>query len=640
MLNLFRRRDLMIRILIAAILGLVCVMMVITLIPGFGVSTSDQESASVLARVGDAQITVDQVDRAIRLISRNNPIPPQLYPIYARVILDQMVVARLLEQEGKRLGVQVTDFEVAGQIRQSPLFYPGGSFIGKERYQDLVEQRFGLTVSEYEQQIKQDLLSEKVRAIITDGIAVTPSEVEWEYKRRNEKIKVDYVIFSQAEEAKALKFSQAELAAWFQANRSRYQVAERRKVKYVFLDPLRLRQEVNISDEDLRQYYQKNIDAYRVPEQVRVRHILFKTVGKSDTEIEHIRQKALDVLHRLKRGAKFDELAKQYSEDTATKDKGGDLGWISRGQTVPEFEQAAFGLPKGSISDLVKTMYGFHVIKVEDKQTAHVQSLDEAKAKILPMLLQQAVDKLSADRASKISDELHRGKSLEDVAREYNLQVFDSRFFAHDEAGIFYGMFPEFNDTAFRLRVGETGGPARAAGGIMFLRLVEIQKPHQGELSEADVALKAVQDYRIEKGLEQASQKAREFAARVRRGADFAEVAKEMGVEVKSSAPFSRTSPLQELGGKALYPAFEMPVGGIGGPVELKTRFGVYRVTEHQPIDPAGLGSERAAIEAQLLDQKRTQAFDLFSDGLKQAMIRAGKLKIYEQNLKRYAKSS
>lgn len=642
MLNLFRRRDLMVRLLIGVILGFVCVMLVITLIPGFGGGTTERDSASIVAELGDQQITIDEVQRGLSLVSRNNPIPPTLYPIYARVILDQIVLSRLLEQEGKRLGVQVTDFEVAEQIRQSPLFSPGGSFIGKERYQDLVEQRFGMTVSEFEKQIKSDLLGEKIRAIVTDGVVVTPAEVEREFKRRNEKVKIEYVNFSQGDEAKVLSPSQAELEAWFQANRSRYPVPEKRRVKYIYLDPHRMREELKVSDEQIRQYYQRNLEVYRVPERVHASHILFKTVGKTGAEVEQIRQKSLDVLRRLKRGAKFDELARQYSEDDGTKNKGGDLSWLLRGQTVPEFEQAAFTLAKGTTSDLVQTMYGFHIIRVLEKQEAHLQPLEEVSARILPMLQQEEFEKLAEERSSRISDALHRGgKPIETVAQQFDLPVRESALFAREEGGIPYGLHPDFNDAAFRLRLNETSGPVRAAGGIMFLKVVEIQKAHQGELSEPEVAAKVSQDHRNAKGLEIARRRAREFSERVRKGSDFALVAKEMGVQVQNRAAFSRSIPIPELGpAREFFPAFEMPVGGVGGPVDVSPRFIVYRVLEHEQVDRAAFERERAAIETQVLDQKRTKAFELFSDGLKQAMIRAGKLKIHDENLKRLARSS
>ena len=153
----------------------------------------------------------------------------------------------------------------------------------------------------------------------------------------------------------------------------------------------------------------------------------FKTVGKTDAEVAEIRQKAEDVLKKAKAGANFEDLAKKYSEDDGTKAKGGDLGWIVEGQTVPEFQQAAFTLPKGSISDLVKTQYGFHIIKVLDHETAHTKTFDEVKSTIQPIVLDEAVN----NKANQISDEMAAAvrqsnhQSLDDLAKKFNLELGD-----------------------------------------------------------------------------------------------------------------------------------------------------------------------------------------------------------------------
>lgn len=642
-LNLFRRRDLMIRIFIAAVLGTVCVMMVVTLIPGFGLGTSTSDTASVAAQVGEEQITVDQIEQKLRLLSRSNPVPTALYPVYGRVLLDQMVLEHILTGEGKRLGLRVSDFELADQIRQMPLFYPGGTFIGKDRYQELVEQRFGLSVSEFEKQVKTDLLLEKVRAVVTDGVRITRTEVEREYRRRNEKIKVDFVVFSRDEEAKKLEPSTAELDAYYRANRNRYQVAEKRKVKYILLSPALLRSELKLPEEQLRDYYQRNLDAFRFPERVHVRHILFKTVGMNDQEVNKVRQQALDVLRRLKQGANFDQLAKQYSEDPGSKGTGGDIGWISRGQTVPEFEQAAFSLPKGKISDVVKTQYGFHILKVEDKQAARVQTIEEVRPRIEQTLLQERLEQLVQDRASKIADALQRQRRpFEEVARDYHLQLFETPYFAVDEA-LPFGRQAEFNEAGFRLRVGEISGQLRLNDGIAFLQVSDAKPAHQGEMSEPEVAARVKKDYLNDKALEVARRRAQEFADRVRKAEEFVKLAKQMGVELKTGQPFNRDGSIEGLGSAHLLAgAFDLRVGAVGGPVNLSQpgSFAVYRVVERQEIDREAFERSRASLEKEMLERKRTDVFDQFREGVRLEMIRAGKLKIYQENLKRLSRES
>src|SRR4029077_6039865 len=145
-----------------------------------------------------------------------------------------------------------------------------------------------------------------------------------------------------------------------------------------------------------------HLDRYKIEDRSHVAHILFKTVGKTDAEVEEIRKKAEDVLKKAKSGANFGDLAKQHSDDT-TKDKGGDLDWIVRGQTVPEFEQAAFTLPTGSISDLVKTQYEFHSIKVIDRQAARTETLDQVFPRILGSLQEEQAQRAAEDLSGQIS---------------------------------------------------------------------------------------------------------------------------------------------------------------------------------------------------------------------------------------------
>src|SRR5260370_14403328 len=215
------------------------------------------------------------------------------------------------------------------------------------------------------------------------------------------------------------------MRAGYEKNKSKYQVAERRVVRYALVDVNQIRQNVQVSDDMLKQQYQANIQQYQVPNRVHVEHILFMTVGKTDAEVEEIKKKAEDVLKQAKKGGKFEDLAKKYSEDPGSKDKSGDLGWITQGQTVKEFEKTAFSLSPGQVSDLVKTEYGFHIIKVLEKETAHTKPFDEGKDSLrAPLLLSQA-DKLASDTPDRLSAAIRQSNkgSLDDLAKQYQLTV-------------------------------------------------------------------------------------------------------------------------------------------------------------------------------------------------------------------------
>src|SRR5712692_4192606 len=384
MLNALRKKNLGVRILLGVVLGMISIGMLVYLIPGQGGSTTS--AGDVVAEVGGQPVTVLEVQQQLQRQTSGRSIPRALQPLYAQQIMNQLIYERMLELEAKRLGIRASGEELAERIRQLlPAALAGGTFVSRERYDAEVQQRFGMSVAEFEELIRQGLLEEKFRRLVTDGISVTPEEVQQEFRRRNEKVKIEYVLIKPDELESKVGVADAELVSYFEKNKARYVVPERRVVRFALLDLNQLRQRISVSDEELRAYYNEHIEVYRIQNRVRVNHILFKTIGKTDAEVEEIRKKAEEVLKKARHGAKFEDLAKQYSEDT-TKDKGGDLGWIVQGQTVPEFEKAAFTLPPSSISDLVRTQYGFHIIKVMEHQAARTQSFEEVRGSILPVL--------------------------------------------------------------------------------------------------------------------------------------------------------------------------------------------------------------------------------------------------------------
>src|SRR6266705_2255105 len=332
--------------------------------------TTGEVSTDTVAKVGDESVTLQDVRQQLAEIEQRNQVPKPLEALYAQQILKQLVFQKEIEYEAKRLGITVSDQERADRILQLlPTAFNGGSFVGKDQYAAMVQQRFQLTVAAFEELIRQGLLEEKFRKLVTDGISVGPAELQDEFLYINEKVKLDYALIKPEDLEGKISPDEAEIRAAYDKNQSKYQVPERRVVRYALVDVNQIRQSVQISDDMLKQQYQANIQQYQVPNRVHVEHILFMTVGKTDAEVEEIKKKAEDVLKQVKKGGKFEDLAKKYSEDPGSKDKGGDLSWITQGQTVPEFEKTAFSLSPGQVSDLVKTQYGFHIIKVLEKET-------------------------------------------------------------------------------------------------------------------------------------------------------------------------------------------------------------------------------------------------------------------------------
>ncbi len=620
--------------MLGVIVGLLGVGMLLYLIPGQG--TDSVSAADVVATVDTQSITVTDIRSQLGRIERTGAIPAALEPLYAQQVLNELVFQKELAIEAKQLGITVTDQERADRIRQLvPTAFVGGTFVGNDQYAAQVEAASGMGVPEFEDLVGQGLLEEKFRELVTDGMSVSPAEVQQEFRRRNDKIKISYVVVKPEDLQSKIEASDTDLSAYFEKNKGRYNVPERRVVQYAFLDLEQLRLHANISQDQIRAYYNDHIDRYKQPDRAHVAHILFKTVGKTDAESEEIRKKAEDVLKKAKSGANFGDLAKQYSEDTS-KDKGGDLDWIVRGQTVPEFEQAAFTLPIGSVSDLVKTQYGFHIVKVLDRQAARTQTLDEVFPQILGTLQEDQAQRAAEDLSGQISAEIRRSGrvSIDDLAKKFNLKLGQTPPLEANQPIPEVGNSPELAETVFRLRPGDDSSPIHTDKGYIVISVKEVQPAHPATLAE--VRDRVLADYRHEKATDLAKARAEDLAKRTKSGEDLTKAAKALGLEAKTSDLFSRTGSVSDLGGAAqLGPAFSLSVGQTSDAVSLGANWAVYKVLDRQNANPADMAKQQQDVQQQLLDARRTMAFEAFRKSLDNSMRQGGKLKMNAENLRR-----
>lgn len=595
-------------------------------------------STDTVAKVGDQSVTVNDIRQQLNQIERNNQVPKQLESFYAQQILQNLVFQRELEYEAKRLGITVSDQERADRIRlYLPMAFSGGSFIGMDQYTALVQQRFQLTVPAFEELIRQGLLEEKFRKLVTDGISVSPAELQDEYRYKNEKIKLDYVLIKPEDLEAKITPTDAEIKAEYEKNQSRYQVPERRSVRYALLDTNQLRQTMQIPEDVLKKQYQDSIQQYAVPNQVHVQHILFKTVGQTDAEVAETKKKAEDVLKQARKGVKFDELAKKYSEDPGSKDKGGELGWIRQGQTVPEFEKEAFSLAPGQISDLVKTQYGFHIIKVLEKQTAHTKPFDEVKDALRAQAVLNQAEKQATDTVDQLSRAIRQSSRipLDDLAKQYHLTLGETRPVSASDPLLELANSQDVKDEIFRLRPGELSLPIRTDRGYVVLALKASVPAHQGTLEE--VRDRVTSDLKKEQSVAQARSKADELARRAKAGEKFDTAAQALGLDAKTSDSISRDGSISgAASGKQLGAAFNLKPGDVGAPLSLGQNWFVYRLAEKVEADPANFEAQKKQLTEELLQSKREMAFEAFRSALSDRLVKEGKLKLMPDKLKTF----
>src|SRR5579872_2670145 len=625
------------RILLGAVVLALSGGMLLYLVPT-GPGDTSRTSTDAVAKVGDQTITVAEIRQQLNQIKQRNQVPPMLEPYYAQQILRQLLLQKEMEYEASQLGIRVSNDEIADRIKLIlPAAFNGGTPIAPDQYAALVQTRAQMSVSEFEDSVRQGMLQEKFQKLVTDGISAGPAELQEEFVYRNQKVKLDYAYIKPEDLQAKISLTDAEINAAYEKNKATYQVPEKRIVRYAILDVNQVRQSLQISDDQLKAQYQQNIQQYQVPNRVHVEHILLMTVGKPDAEVEEIKKKAEDILSQAKKGANFEDLAKKYSEDPGTKDKGGDLGWIVQGQTVAEFEKAAFSLPKGSISDLVKTQYGFHILKIMDKESAHTKPFDEVKDSIrTPLLLSQA-DKQAGDIADKLSQAIRQSNkvSLDDLAKGYHLTVGETRPVAATDPLVELGNSQDVkvSDSIFRLRQGELSLPLHTDRGYLVLSIKQVLPAHQGSLEE--VRDRVVAELKQQKASSEARAKADELVKRAKAGEKFDVVAKALGLEAKTSDDLARSGSISNVAsGKQLAPAFQLKPGDVGSPLNLGANWLVYKVVDKQEPKPEDFDKQKKEITEAVLQNKRSLAFEAFRTALEDRLKKEGKLQLMPDKLK------
>src|SRR5580700_8341840 len=376
------------KIVLSGLLLLICGAMAWQLGPGaLGNDSTSAPGAGIVANVSGEKISVEQVratahDMAEQQAQQYGKNAQMLMPFLIQNSIqraaDQLIGREALLNQAQSMGLQATPQEVKDELQHghyASVFFPGGTFIGEAEYQGMLQQH-NLTPAQFEENVRKEILIGKVQALITSSASVSDVAIRQEFTKENTKVKFEYAVLNQDDIKKGLHPTTEELKAYYDSHQKSYanSIPEKRKIKYLVLDTGKIQSGVQVTHDDLQAYYNQHRDQYREAEQVKVSHILIKTPlagpdGKVDEKgVAEAQRRAEDLLKQLKAGAKFEDLAKKYSEDPGSAKEGGSLGFIGKGRTVPEFEKAAFSLPKGQISDLVKSSYGFHIIRVDDKQ--------------------------------------------------------------------------------------------------------------------------------------------------------------------------------------------------------------------------------------------------------------------------------
>jgi len=631
MIRFLQKDSRFVKAFFVVIIGLASVSMVIYLIPGLtGMGASAPDTFAVVyphwySRFLGTGETISQ-DKVSQLAQRqmeqqHYPSNPMIQGLLEQRVGQQLVNQQIVQFEAQKLGIRATDDDVRAFLRKGvwgEMLFPNGQFIGQDKYAQMIGDRLSMSVADFEHEVKGYLLQQRLTTLITAGVGVSDKEVRDAYRKQNLKIKFDYAVLVKDDLAKQIHPSDADLQGYFQKNSARYAqaVPEQRKIAYVAFTAEELPGGVpQASQQEIQQYYNAHKAEYQVPDQARGRHILIKVTPGADAKTDAAaKAKALALQKQIQGGANFVDLAKKNSDDPGSKDQGGELGFAPRGKMVPEFDKALFSQKVGDTA-VVKTQFGYHVLQVEERQTAHSEQLNEVLPTIQATLIRQKLSQTEENYAHQLVSEASK-KGLQAVAAAHHLHLETTPPVAR---GGVISTLPNGSDLinkAFAARKSDPPQFASTGEGYAVFQVAEISAAHAP--SFADWKEHVDQDYREEQLPILLAQKTQDLANRAKQMNDLGKAAKAVGATVKSSELVGQTDQVPDFGqlGQVAPQLFGMASGSISGPINAGRTGVVVKILDKQEPSADEIAKNYDQTREQMLTERRQQAFEVFMSGV------------------------
>jgi peptidyl-prolyl cis-trans isomerase D len=630
MIRFLQRDSRFTKALFVVIIAAASVSMVVYLIPGLtgqGVAAADTYAVvyphwySRFVSSGEVVSQQRVTETARRQLQRQNPQyadNPMIVGIMERQAGQQLVQEQILIAEAGKLGIQATDDDVRQFLHQGSFgtyLFPNGQYVGDDRYLALVQGQFNMTVKDFEDEVKREIVFNRLRAFITAGVTVGDQEIRDKYRKENIKIKFDYAVISSDDLRKTINPSDAELEAFFKKSAARYAsgVPEERKVSYFAFTPEQLPGGVpQPTQQEIQAYFNAHQSEYSVPEQAKSRHILIKVAEGADAKTDAAaKAKAEGLLKQIQGGADFADLAKKNSDDPGSKDSGGELGFAKPGTMVKEFDNAIFTQKIGD-TKIVKSQFGYHIIQVEERQTAHAQSINEVLPTIQATLIREKSAQAEDAYARALTAEAIKN-GLAKTAAAHRLEVTETPYLGNQ--GTVSGLpdGAQLLSKAFQAKQTDPPQYAPTGEGYAIFQVSGIQPAHAPNF--ADYKSHILDDYRDGQLPSLLAQKTAELASKAKAENDLAKAAKELGATVKTSDLVGETGQVPDLGqlGQQAPQLFDLAVGAISGPINAQRTGVVAKLLDKQQPSADEIAKNLDQTRDQVLEQRRGDAFNVFA---------------------------
>jgi peptidyl-prolyl cis-trans isomerase D len=623
----------MTKALLVVVIAAASVSMVVYLIPGLtGGGASSPDTFAMIyphwySRLLSTGITVGQqkVEQVARqqLMQRNPQYAdnPMILKFFEQQVGQQLVQQKVLLAEADKLGIRATDDDVRKFLHTGPtgqVLFPNGQFIGNDLYARLISDRLNMSVKDFESSVKDDIIIRRLQSMITAGVMVSDKDVRDTYRKNGVKIKFDYAVISSDDLRKTINPSDGELQAFFAKNGARYAtgVPEQRKISYFAFTPNELPGgATHPSQQEIEQYFKAHQSEYTVPEQARARHILIKLAPGADPKTDAAaKAKAEGILKQIQSGGNFAALAKKNSDDPGSKDTGGELGFSQRGRMVPEFDNAIFGQKIGD-TKVIKTQFGYHVVQVEERQTAHSQSISEVLPTIQATLIRQKAAQAEENYAKTLTSEAVKN-GLAKTAAAHHLEVVTTPLI--NSQGVIAALpdGTQIITKAFQARQGDAPQSAPTGEGYAIFQVTEIAAAHAP--SFADGKSRILEDFRDEKLPSLLAQKTTELASRAHAMNDLGKAAKSLGAAVRTSDLVGLSGQVPDFGqvGQVAPQLFDMVPGNISGPINAQRTGVVAKILDKQEPSADEIAKNFDQMREQMIEERRSDAFSVFVSGV------------------------
>lgn len=594
---------------IRPILWAVAIGFVASLFLMYGISTRQGKEES-LVEVNGVPISYASFIQNYRSVyeryqqSLKGEITPQIENYLKYRVLSQLVTNELLYQEAKKAKIKVSEDEVTDEVKKIMRnFRSEDNFMRFLQYQHI-------SYADFKEEIRRQLLIDRLIQAVKDSVVVTDEEVKDYWIAKNEKVKVEYLLIRPEKYKNEVKLSEEEIKKYYQDYKENFTVPEKVKVNYILINPEDFRKKVKVTEDALKQYYEEHLSDYKVPERRRVSHILiYVKPDATEEEEKKAEEKIKQLQEKLKEGADFAELAKKYSEDPSTAEKGGDLGYFTKAQMFPGFSEVAFSLQKvGDVSDIVRTPLGYHLIKLTGIEPAHTRTFEEVKKIVKARFIQEKSWELArkeAERARKEMEKMEIG--FDGYAKKYPERLKSTPFFARNEEIKGLGWVPEFSQIAFSLKKGKISPLVETPQGYCILSLAEKKPSYIPPFEE--VKEKVKEELTEKKTIEIAEKKAREIKKMLDQQSDLSLLAKKMDLEHENLDYFTREDWIGGISAterkKFIETAFSLRKGELSEPILLSNGYYIIKLLAREiPLEK--FSEEKEEFAKKLLAQKVT----------------------------------